>query len=526
MEDLPAKLTIDILSRLPVKTVIHCKCVCKKWWNLVLDSSFVNLHLSRSPTSTGFIIHYKPRICDNPGILKWVEIEDKVDHRHLHYDRLLTLDLLNLGPIYTEMRQVGLVNGLICLWEYSYEVDNTYICNPVTREYMILPRQRYQTDGFSGVVYGFGVSSLTGEYKVVRAFHAKTFVQNGVTRAGQPSVLEAEVYTLGTGQWRSLPPVPVTYRLNTLDQFCGPFLNNHCHWIVSDNQDANDDKICTFDLDKETFQLFPSPPKNENRFHRQSLGILKGCLRGRLLDTCPIKAYRVNLPYKANMTKTSKCLTTEMAAINSTEYLNFNQNQSMEDLPTELTIDILSRLPVKTIFHCKRVCKKWWNLVLDSSFVNLHLSISPTSLIVHQRVKYLCDGSLDSGYFKWVEIGDKVDDHHLQPMEVSGGPPYTLYRPDVGTVLNDHFHWVASDGDAPERICTFDLNKEKFQLFPSPPSEEESDCHFQSLAVLKGSLCKSDGNDSQFTIWMMKEYAIKKSWHKEVVITKEALNCS
>ncbi|KAJ9536575.1 hypothetical protein OSB04_un000224, partial [Centaurea solstitialis] len=275
MEDLPAELTTDILSRLTVKTIIHCRCVCKRWRNLVLDSSFVNLHLSRSPTPTGFIIHHNPRTCANPGILEWVEIEDKVDRHHLHYDRLLSLDLRNRAPIqqYTKMHQVGSVNGLICLWEYGHKVDNTYVCNPITREYMILPRQRYQRDRFPGVIYGFGVSSQMGEYKVVRAFQAKTFVQNGDKCAGQLSVLEAEVYTLGTGQWRSLHSVPVTYLLNTFNKFCGQFLNNHCHWIVADNE------ICTFDLDNETFQLLPSPPSVKKYwFHRQSLAILKGCL--------------------------------------------------------------------------------------------------------------------------------------------------------------------------------------------------------------------------------------------------------
>ncbi|KAJ9551768.1 hypothetical protein OSB04_015813 [Centaurea solstitialis] len=49
-KDLPEELMIDILSRLTVKTVIHCKLVCKKWRDLILDSSFVNLHLSKSPT--------------------------------------------------------------------------------------------------------------------------------------------------------------------------------------------------------------------------------------------------------------------------------------------------------------------------------------------------------------------------------------------------------------------------------------------------------------------------------------------
>ncbi|KAJ9551811.1 hypothetical protein OSB04_015856 [Centaurea solstitialis] len=282
MEDLPVELTIDILSRLPVKTIIHCKLVCKKWRDLVSDSSFVNLHLSRSPT--GFVVHHKPRVYRNgylpPGTLKWVEIEDKVDHHHLYHDRLLSFDL-NLVLILddAQMRHVGSFNGLICLWQYSlkYNLDDTYICNPITREYMLLPRQHSPTDGFPEVVYGFGVSSLTGEYKVIRAFQAR------------PNVLEAEVYTLGTGHWRSLSPIPVTYLLNTSKQFHGPFLNNSCHWIVDYSKDPRDN-ILTFDLDTETFQLLPSPPESgqRKRCYVQSLSILKGCL-------CKLNTYHSEL---------------------------------------------------------------------------------------------------------------------------------------------------------------------------------------------------------------------------------------
>ncbi|KAJ9552494.1 hypothetical protein OSB04_016539, partial [Centaurea solstitialis] len=305
MEDLPTELTIDILSRLPVKTIIHCKRVCKKWRNLVSDSSFVNLHLSRSPT--GIIIHHKkpylirsatgiriivhhkkPRI-DNwnihndPGILMWVEIEDIVDHHRLHYHGLFNVDLnRDVLAILPKSRVVGSVNGLICVWHYFplLNIDDTYICNPITREYVVLPRERFLIGDDVGVVlYGFGVSSLTGEYKVVRAFQAKKVVQN------QPNVLEAEVYTLGTGQWRSLGPVPVSCRLNTFKEFYGLFLNNHCHWIVSHNE------ICTFDLEKETFQLLPSPPPPPVKdiwSHRQSLAILNGCL-------CKLDTYRSEL---------------------------------------------------------------------------------------------------------------------------------------------------------------------------------------------------------------------------------------
>ena len=58
-------------------------------------------------------------------------------------------------------------------------------------------------------------------------------------------------------------------------------------------------------------------------------------------------------------------------------------------------------------------------------------------------------------------------------------------------------------------------------MFPSPPLEAiqgNGYYHHQSLGVLKGCLCQLDTYYSQFTIWVMKEYGVKKSWHKEVVI--------
>ncbi|KAJ9551541.1 hypothetical protein OSB04_015586 [Centaurea solstitialis] len=272
---------------------IHCKYVCKKWRNLVLDSSFVNLHLFRSShtTTTGLMVHQDAKYLSDLGILKWVEIEDKADHHHLRYETILDLNTI---PVLQNphISQMGSVNGLICLWQNSPQHDNTYICNPVTREILILPTPQYHKHLSAIIAYGFGVSSLTGEYKVVRALNR----------------------IRSRGQWRTL-----------------------------------------------------------------------------------------------------------------------------------------------------------------------------------------------------------------------GGVPFWLYGSEVGVVLNDRCHWILSEyEDAPERICTFDLNTETFELFPSPPFEavEEVDDHVQSLAVLKGCLCMSDGNDAHFTIWVMKEYGIKKSWHKEVVIKEETVDPS
>ncbi|KAJ9536582.1 hypothetical protein OSB04_un000231 [Centaurea solstitialis] len=268
MEELPTELTIDVLSRLPLKTIIRCKLVCKKWRNLVSDSSFVNLHLSRSPT--GLLIHQIVK--GTPGIFKWVDIEDKVDDHRLNYDPLMSFDI-NMVPFLRNylINKMGSVNGLICIRLAYLKNENTYICNPVTREIMTISIPQYYKQDFVVIACGFGVSSVTGEYKLVVQTLKRNVPLNG-NKLPWGRELVAEVYTLGTGQWRRLGRVP--YWLD--DCNFGVVLNDHCHWIIS-NRNAHE-KICTFDLNKETFQLFPSPPREESDNDFRSLAVVKGCL--------------------------------------------------------------------------------------------------------------------------------------------------------------------------------------------------------------------------------------------------------
>ncbi|XP_071712460.1 putative F-box protein At5g52610 [Rutidosis leptorrhynchoides] len=204
---------IDILLRLPVKTIICCKCVCRDWLNLITDSYFINLHLYNSPGS--FMVLDKDY--DEPitkTSLKLVEIHEEHGHNHLHHDPIMSLDL-NLTPVFQNARlsAEGSVNGLICLSSSDSTIKKTYICNPITREYMILPKS---INGTKFGIYGFGVSLFTSEYKVIRVYSKPSM--------RRPCPLYAEIYTLGTGQWRCVGPV--TYPIY---DFSGTFLNYHIH---------------------------------------------------------------------------------------------------------------------------------------------------------------------------------------------------------------------------------------------------------------------------------------------------------
>ncbi|XP_071736706.1 F-box protein At3g07870-like [Rutidosis leptorrhynchoides] len=275
MEDLPPNIMVDILTRLPVKTIILCKRACKNWHNLILSSYFANIQLSRSPPSL-MIYHESEEHMTSyhrAGILKLVKMEDESDYHRLHHDPVMSLDL-NHAPALrnSQLLPVGSINGFICLWQFGTNFDNTYICNPITREYMILPRQQYYREGYSIIAYGFGVGLQTKEYKVVRTFQGD--IPSDPTSRSRPRFLQSEVYTLGTGRWRSLGHCP--YWRNG---YGGPYLNGHPHWTIID-QDFPE-KICAFNFDNETFNLFPSPPIETiegSQMHFRSLGVLKGCL--------------------------------------------------------------------------------------------------------------------------------------------------------------------------------------------------------------------------------------------------------
>nr|GEU81572.1 F-box associated domain, type 1 [Tanacetum cinerariifolium] len=160
---------------------------------------------------------------------------------------------------------------------------------------------------------------------------------------------------------------------------------------------------------------------------------------------------------------------------------------SMEDLPGNVVADILTRLPVKTIIHCKCVCKKWREYVSESYFVNLHLSRSPAGVMIH---------------------------HNCQPQDFIYHPDFAYHRDDKPGVLK--LLEVEHEG-----LYAFDVDSETFHLFPSPPyKEKHGNIRSQSLGVFKGCLCQCDSSPNEFTIWVMKEYGIKKSWHKEVVINQ------
>ncbi|KAM0029312.1 putative F-box domain-containing protein [Helianthus debilis subsp. tardiflorus] len=256
MEDvLPESVMLDVLSRLPVEAIIRFKRVCRKWRDLVSDPYFVRLHLSRSHEA---LMIYKCCIGTH-GSLDWVEMMEHEDKYHLHPVKSL---ICVRGPPF---RFVGSINGLICCYCPYFFV---YILNPVLEEYVILPKLPFINEIYS---YGFGVSAA-GKYKVILCNRTASF-QNTVY--GTDHTL---VHTIGTTQWKVLKQTP--------NHTMGPgvLLNSHVYWL-------GDGQVYGFDLNTETFELFPSPGR---RYRKSKLGVLKGRLSQIIFGSLGLEVWVMN----------------------------------------------------------------------------------------------------------------------------------------------------------------------------------------------------------------------------------------
>nr|GEW98855.1 hypothetical protein [Tanacetum cinerariifolium] len=199
MEDLGENFTWDIFSRLDFKTIIYCKCVCKKWRDLVLDPYFVNNMWSNNQKDMSLMIHaydFSREII--PASLTWVQVQEDDDDDDYHVDQITSLNLGAVRPILPVpwMATMGSVNGLICMMtlnESGHVCNNIYIFNPVFEEYMPLPEPQSVSPSYILLNYGFGVSIVREEYKVIRIYRKS--IKEVSTGSHDPP--EIEVCTLG-----------------------------------------------------------------------------------------------------------------------------------------------------------------------------------------------------------------------------------------------------------------------------------------------------------------------------------------
>ncbi|XP_059649718.1 F-box protein At3g07870-like [Cornus florida] len=241
---LPSPIIVDILSRLPTRSLLKCKCICKNWQYLIMhDLYFRKIRLARADILDDIVIP----VNGSRRLFYLLELGEDSNYVHrTHWPMRF--------KIQSNKKLIGSCNGLFCLLNY-YNRDTVYISNPILGESVALPKPKTDAKPFR-VTYCFGFSPTTEEYKVLRF------------RLLPADYSTVDVHTLGTDTWRNVGDAPYPahdYGVN---------LNGAVHWI-----DKRGTSIYPFDIDEEQVHPIPLPLELRNTYLDEvDLGVLGNCL--------------------------------------------------------------------------------------------------------------------------------------------------------------------------------------------------------------------------------------------------------
>ncbi|KAK9933568.1 hypothetical protein M0R45_020761 [Rubus argutus] len=259
-QQLPQALVMDILSRLLVKTLFLCRCVCKSWLLIISDSHFAHMRLSKLPI--GILIKTTPGKRKS-RVIDFTQIEE-CEGSPFRLEKM-RFSPKNSLPTMSDFGLINSCNGLLLLSGAGPKRDKPlYVCNPILGEYITLPPTNETR--LCSSFFGFGFSVATNEYKVL---------QTSSSAGGDEG--EAEIYTIGTGAWRSIGKAP---KDSAQDAPFNAVLHGALHWVSCGWK--NFVFIHSFNFETEKFQTLP-PPGYFRQIEKQfkellKLGVVDGCL--------------------------------------------------------------------------------------------------------------------------------------------------------------------------------------------------------------------------------------------------------
>ncbi|KAF8726845.1 hypothetical protein HU200_019325 [Digitaria exilis] len=223
----------EILVRLPSKSVLRCRAVCKQWRRITTDRAFLAAHAAHRPrqmlvvtaslTVSAVPLSLDPRPADDMGRRGYLcdptarDKDGKVDSMGIPLASLDGLLVLRQGP------------------------DLFVVCNPMTRQWRKLPALSPRPC-FQVFACGFYLHSPSGEYRLL--CHGDT---------GGYYVLSA-----GAAVPRRLAHAPADRPLECHPAACRGIL----HWSSFQPEATRAGKMLAFDTVTEKFWLMARPPCN------------------------------------------------------------------------------------------------------------------------------------------------------------------------------------------------------------------------------------------------------------------------
>ena len=261
-DDLPDEIVLEILARLPVKSLLRFRCVCKTWYSFITNLNFISTHFLCNKND-GYVIHM-PKVT----VMK--------TYFHRSHSQICTLAFDRTFETISEFRipftfqsgypgLVGSCNGILCFTDFMTSKSNdVYLWNPSIRKFKRLPNTCLTQLSNVAVALGFGYDSQNNDYKVVRF----------PWTIGEPKLPpEVEVYSLSSDSWKRIE-FGISWRPNVLAHgfnftLTFPFVSGHSHWMIENREEGGAQEgrftymILSFDVHSEKFKELPLPDEDD-----------------------------------------------------------------------------------------------------------------------------------------------------------------------------------------------------------------------------------------------------------------------
>ncbi|KAL2920960.1 hypothetical protein RDABS01_012451 [Bienertia sinuspersici] len=400
--EIPSAIILDILSRLPTKTCLNCKLVCKDWYQIIISNEFADLRSSHCSYLT-ILLHgkfYSGRYDFLLFDLDRSSIVNEMGNLNVSVDAMIRFKSKLTIP-HHKLAVINECDGLVC-FKSSEQWSPYIICNLLTGQQVLV--KQFRKPSCSVEFYGLGCCPVSHQFKVLR-----------ILKFNLSYLCVAEIQTLGTNEWRTIGDSPVNDQLD----MSGVFLNGSLH-----KYSYTDNCIWSFDFGIEQFWQVPTPDEMKREYYK-GVSVFYSCLcftsfyengqfeiwlmREYGMKDSWVKQFVIHLEYYDSpripllQMGTGEILGCRIAHESlgacdiesgswrsvmirgqssfKNEELNLIRSLS-EDIPSSIIWEILLRLPIKACLNCKLVCKEWYQIIISYEFANFRSSHCSYSTIL------------------------------------------------------------------------------------------------------------------------------------------------